>query len=116
METFNVNATSLTVEMTCVECGESFTATLDEMPMANFAADNASDSENSEENSFECTECGHSYRAVLYKNMDEGNVEIFDEDTDEEIKDFEISEEGFDEEDDEYDFLEEGNDDGEDFN
>lgn len=92
MKEFDSNATKLVVSFVDQSVNEEVVWEIDEIPEANLLMDDASDSENSTEVEFTPFEDGDTYRAILYVNMYEGNIEIFNDDTDEEIKDFKIEE------------------------
>lgn len=83
MKQFNPNATRLIISF---DNNEDEEWEIDEIPSANFEAESIRDSENSIE-VFNDTE---KYRAILYVNSTEGNIEVFDNETDEEITDFEV--------------------------
>ena len=77
MKSFNVNASKLTIVFTCEMTNEQVVLVFDEMPNPNYAAETVRDSENSNEQEFDY-ENGRSYKVVVYKNIAEGNVEVFD--------------------------------------
>ena len=85
MKQFNPNATRLIIRFTN---GEDDDWEIDEIPCANYEAETIRDSENSTEVINETEK----YRAVLYVDTAEGNIEIFDNETDEEIIEFEVEE------------------------
>lgn len=85
MKQFNLNATRLIISL---GISEDEKWEIDEIPSANFESETIRDSENSTEVIDETEK----YRAVLYVNMVEGNIELFNNETDEEITDFEIEE------------------------
>lgn len=87
MKEFNVNATSLIVRFDNEE-GEEIEWKIDSLPIPNPFADTTSDSENSDEYIHE----DEKYRAVVYVNNNEGNIELFNNETDDEIEDFEVEE------------------------
>lgn len=87
MKEFNLNATSLIVRFDNEE-GEEIEWEIDSLPTPNPFADTASDSENSDEYIHE----DEKYRAVVYVNNNEGNIELFNNETDDEIEDFEVEE------------------------
>ena len=97
MEHFNVNAISLTVSFIDVE-GKERTLEIQELPTPNYAAETIGDSMNSTEEEFSFDD-GRTYKVVMYADMAEGSIELFDITADEEIEieDFEVGEE-FDEE------------------
>ena len=92
MKTFNPNATKLIVSFVEKSNNEKIEWTIEEIPTANMEADNASESENSNEVSFTPHEDADTYRVVLYVNMYEGNIELYNDDKGEEIKSFDIQE------------------------
>lgn len=77
MHSFNQNANQITIVYKC-SCGTINTETIDNLPMANMAADNASDSENSEEYSVVCSGCDEELTCNVYVNMYESNIELLD--------------------------------------
>lgn len=85
MEQFNPNATRLIISF---DNGEDEDWEIDEIPGANLESETIRDSENSTEVINETEK----YRAVLYVNISEGNIEIFDNETDEEITEFQVEE------------------------
>lgn len=87
MKQFDSNAESLIVRFTDKK-GEEIEWEIDELPCADFEAETIEDSENSEEYIHE----DEVYRANIYVNQVEGNIEIFDTVSDEEITDFEVEE------------------------
>ena len=90
MKSFNVNASKLTIVFTCEMTNEQVVLVFDEMPNPNYAAETVRDSENSNEQEFDY-ENGRSYKVVVYKNIAEGNVEVFDTTEEEfEIEDFKL--------------------------
>lgn len=91
MKQFNVNATTLHISFICRDCGELIELEVSEIPQPNYAADSVADSENSDEITMQYDD-DHSYRVVLYVNMVEGNVEVFDDETNEEITDIKVVE------------------------
>ncbi len=92
MKTFNPNATKLIISFVEKSNNEKIEWTIEEIPTANMEADNASESENSNEVSFTPHEDADTYRVVLYVNMYEGNIELYNDDKGEEIKSFDIQE------------------------
>ena len=91
MEQFDINAEQITITFMC-HCGEPLTITINGLPSANMYAENVSDSQNSEEHSIVCPQCGRCYTITVYVDMNEGNVEVKDDDDDD--VDFDV-EEGF---------------------
>lgn len=87
MKEFNVNAASLIISFVDDE-GEEIEWEIDSLPIPNPFADTACDSENSEEYISE----DEKYRANIYVNNNEGNIELFNNETEEEIDDFEVKE------------------------
>ena len=85
MKTFNPTAQKLVVYF---ENDDEYIWEIDEIPCANIYAESIRDSENSTEVISE----DENYRAVLYVNTTEGNIEIFNNETDEEITEFTIKE------------------------
>lgn len=83
MKNFNQNATKLIISLNNGEKWE-----IDEIPSANINAETIRDSENSTE----VISDDEKYKAVLYVNQAEGNIEIYDNDSDEEITDFDVRE------------------------
>lgn len=98
MKSFNVNASKLTIKFTCEKTNEQVVLVFDEMPNPNYAAEIIRDSEIPNEQEYDY-ENGRSYKVVVYKNIVEGNVEVFDTTEEEEVEiiDFELFE-GFEEE------------------
>lgn len=92
MKTFSPNATKLIISFVEKSNNEKIEWTIEEIPTANMEADNASESENSNEVSFTPHEDADTYRVVLYVNMYEGNIELYNDDKGEEIKSFDIQE------------------------
>lgn len=92
MKSFDVNASGLTIEFTCKIANEQVLLDVDEMPIPNYESEIIRDSGNSTEQEFDY-ENGRSYKVVVYKNIAEGNVAVFDI-TEEEfsIEDFTIIE------------------------
>lgn len=80
MKNFNQNATKLIISL---NNGEKW-----EIESANINAETIRDSENSTE----VISDDEKYKAVLYVNQAEGNIEIYDNDSDEEITDFDVRE------------------------
>lgn len=92
MKQFDVNAVGLRIRFVSRENEEIEELEVTEMPFPNFLSDSIRDSENSIEEEFESDSDGHSYRVVVYKSAAEGNVEVFDLTSDEEVADFEVEE------------------------
>ena len=92
MKTFNPNATKLIVSFVEKCNNEEIEWTIEEIPTANMEADNAPESENSNEVSFTPHEDADTYRVVLYVNMNEGNISLYNDDKEEEIETFSIKE------------------------
>lgn len=92
MKQFNVNATGLIIRFACSADQEFEEFEITEMPEPNFLSETIRDSENSIEEEFESDSDSHTYKVVVYKNLAEGNVEVFDTSSDEEITEFEIEE------------------------
>lgn len=93
MKSFNVNTSKLTIEFTCEKTNEQVVLVFDEMPIPNHDAETIRDSETYGEQEFDY-ENGRSYKVVVYKNIVEGNVEVFDAtEEDFEIEDFKLFEE-----------------------
>ena len=88
MKQFNPNATKLIARFVDKTINEEIEWEIDEIPSANIEAETIKDSENSTE----IISDDESFRAVLYTNMYEGNIEVFNNETDEEITDFDIQE------------------------
>lgn len=92
MKNFNVNASKLTIEFTCEKTNEHVVLVFDEIPVPNYEAETIRDSENSTEQEYDF-ENGRSYKVVVYINIVEGNVEVFDTTEEEfEIENFELDE------------------------
>lgn len=83
MKNFNQNATKLIISLNNGEKWE-----IDEIPSANINAETIRDSGNSTE----VISDDEKYKAVLCVNLAEGNIEIYDNDSDEEITDFDVRE------------------------
>lgn len=83
MKNFNHNATKLIISLSNGEKWE-----IDEIPCSNLESETIRDSENSTE----VISDDEKYKAVLYVNQAEGNIEIYDNNSDEEITDFDVSE------------------------
>ena len=98
MKQFNPNATKIVISFVGENSNELVEWEINEIPVADFIQDSIRDSENSTEIEFSPND-KETYRAVLYVNSAEGNIELFNDETDEEITDFEIYEH-FNEEDD----------------
>lgn len=92
MKIFNPNATKLIVSFAEKCDNEEIEWTIEEIPTANMEADNAPESENSNEVSFTPHEDADTYRVVLYVNMNEGNISLYNDDKEEEIETFSIKE------------------------
>ena len=83
MKNFNVNTDQLIIKFTCPICGETVEADVSEsIPMPDWGAEHASDSENVDSMEIECPECGMQFTIEVFKNIYEGNVRIayYDED------------------------------------
>lgn len=89
MKTYNVNATSLIIRFTDEEENVVEHEVI-ELPCPNYMGDTAENSENSTEEYVE--DDNIRYKIELYANIYEGNVAIYNDDTNEEIEDFEIEE------------------------
>lgn len=93
MEQFNVNADRIIIRFNSAENGEEIELDVTKMPIPNYSAETINGSgDSSEEQEFESDIDGHIYRTVVYKNMSDGNVVVFDDTDDVEIVDFEIKE------------------------
>lgn len=92
MKQFNPNATKLIISFVEQSKKENIKWEINEIPIANMQEDNVSKSENSNEVLFIPYEGANSYRAVLYVNMYEGNIELYNDDEDREITEFDIEE------------------------
>lgn len=98
MKQFSPFATKIVISFVCEYSNELVEWEINEIPVADFTQDFIRDSENSTEIEFSPSD-EETYRAVLYVNSAEGNIELFNDKTGEEITDFEIHE-YFNEEDD----------------
>ena len=92
MKTYNITAVSLKIWFTN-EDGNLVEGEVTDLPQPNLQAKNAEKSRNSDEKTIDYDE-EHSYKVVLEVNMYEGNVQIFNDETDEEIENFDIEEIG----------------------
>lgn len=92
MKQFNPNTTKLIVSFVSEKENEEVEWEITDIPSANFESDTIRDSENSTEVEFTPFENGDIYKAVLYVNNAEGNMQLFNDSKDEEITDFEIKE------------------------
>lgn len=79
MKQFNSLVTEITVEFECIQCETKVEETFVELPIVNMEADSVSGSENATEESIVCPECGKEYTCNIYVNMNEGNIEIVDD-------------------------------------
>lgn len=98
MKQFNPYVTKIRLSFVSEKSGEPIEWEIDEIPLADYSQDSVRNSENSTEIEFSPND-EEIYRVVLYVNSAEGNIELFNDETDEEITDFEIHE-YFNEEDD----------------
>lgn len=96
MTTFNLNATKLKITFISEKENEKVIWEIDEIPtpnyLANYLAESVRDSENSEEFEFTPFEDSDTYRAVIYVNNAEANIELFNDTEDEEITEFSVEE------------------------
>lgn len=90
MTSFQILVNSIIVRFTCPQCGEKVKQELYNIPIPNGGADTASDSENSDDEDLLCDNCGHEFRAEIYANMYEGNVEIIDAESNDVIENVEV--------------------------
>ena len=98
MKEFNIAATRLLISFVD-ENKEDVLMEINNIPRGNFNSDTIRDSENSDEVLSE----DERFKAVIYANMVEGNIELFNNETDEEITDFEVEEIIDDDEDEDFD-------------
>ena len=92
MKQFNINAIGLTIKFSCQSNGEYVAFEIDSIPSPNYFADSIRDSENSSEEEFVPFEDGDTYVVRIYVNTAEGNVELINLSTDENIDDYIIEE------------------------
>ena len=94
MKNFNVNIEQLIVKFTCPICGDTIEKDVTEsIPVPDWSAEHATDSENSDSTVVVCESCGKEFTIEIFKNIYEGNVRIayYDEDGQEqEIDDADI--------------------------
>ena len=83
MKQYDLNATKLNV---IFNDGSNNCWEINEIPTGNLLAEHIGDSENS----IEVISDDEKYRAILYANIAEGQIEIYNNETDEEITDFEV--------------------------
>ncbi len=78
MKSFNYNSIAkyLTLHFCCPNCGEKINSDTLEVPPANYFAENASESENSDEYDVFCDNCDWSSNVSLYTSMYDGYGEI----------------------------------------
>lgn len=91
MKNFNSLATEITIEFDCINCGSKIIETISDLPIANMNANYTADSENYTEDTFTCPDCDNEYTYEVYVNMNEGKINIQDE-NDNIIQDFDIEE------------------------
>ena len=82
MENFSSLASAIAIEFECVKCGFTINETFEELPIADIMADNIAESENSEEETIFCPDCGREYICAIFVNQNEGNVEVSTENGD----------------------------------
>lgn len=99
MTDFNPICESITVKFTCPNCGENVISDALWVPSPDFAAENNSDSMNSENYDVECENCGRNFEVTIYNAMYGGEVEV------EDVDDVEIEEEFAENEDDYVNFV-----------
>lgn len=77
MTSFNFNTTELVVSFDCPLCGKTITEDVSNLiPEPNMLADTAEESERNESREVECDVCGARFAIEVFKNMNEGNVEV----------------------------------------
>ena len=91
MNTFNVNATSLNISFECPSCSEKNCEEVVELPKGNYTIDTIRDSLNTNEEFIECGNCGKSFRVELSVNNADGELQLIDEESEDEV-DVEIKE------------------------
>lgn len=85
MTQFDQNADGLIIRFTDEE-GEEIVWEIDALPLANPIAETYEDSVNSEEYFYD----DDKYKAIVYVSLTDGNIELFNNETYEEITDFEV--------------------------
>lgn len=96
MTTFEALADSIKVSFVCPQCGKTVEYEIEDLPIPDYGAETAADSESYDSEDFQCQNCGHEFRADKFVSFYEGNVEIDDLQTGEEIDEVKV-EEHFDE-------------------
>ena len=77
MKSFNFNTTKLIVSFECPVCKKTIMEDVSDLiPEPNMLADTAEESERNESREIECDVCGARFTIEVYKNMNEGNVEV----------------------------------------
>lgn len=75
-DSYNPIAESISVTYRCPECGEITSSDSFDVPMPNFEAENARDSENSEDYEAICEHCEAGTPAYLYTRYDGGFIDM----------------------------------------
>lgn len=75
-ESYNPIAKSITVSYKCPECGKITTSDAFDVPMPNYMAEKASESENSEDYEAICTYCDAATPVYLYTRYDGGYIDM----------------------------------------
>lgn len=89
---FDQFATRIVVRFVSEKENEEVEWEIDEIPEANLETDTVGGSENYAETEFTPFEDGDTYKAVLCVNQERGTIQLFNETTDEEIREFEVEE------------------------
>lgn len=77
MKNFNVNTDQLIVKFTCPICGDTIEKDVTEsIPVPDWSAEHATDSENSDSTDVVCESCGKEFTIEIFKNIYEGNVQV----------------------------------------
>lgn len=78
MKSFNFNTTKLIVSFECPVCKKTISEDVSAyIPEPDMGANTAEKSERNQSVDIECDICGAKFTIEVYKNMNEGNVEVY---------------------------------------
>lgn len=91
MEAFPILIDYLKVEFECPHCHEKVIHEFTTIPSPDWSGDTASDSENVDDEDFQCLSCKTDFCADIFVNIYEGNVEVTDVKSKSVVKDIRLS-------------------------
>lgn len=92
MKSFDSTVDAITISFECPYCGNDVQHEMGYLPIPDWGADTAAESENSDDEDICCDNCGHEYCVDVFMNIYEGNIIVTDIKTNKEIEEVCIEE------------------------